>query len=304
MNKSKTLVKASLVSTIGNAVLSICKITVGVVSGSLAVLGDGIDSATDVVSSVIMLFASKLIQRPPNRKYAFGYDKAESIATKVLSLIIFYAGMQMLISTIKNIFSPENREMPAMLAIYITIFSILGKLGLALYQFKQGKTTNSSMLIANAKNMRNDVLMSTGVLLGLIFIFVFNLPVLDAITGLIISLFVIKTSVEIFIDSNIELMDGVKDETVYKKIFEAVEQVPEAENPHRVRSRQIGGMFMIELDIEIDGDISLLKAHEISDNVEKKIKEYIDNVYDIVIHAEPKGVLHSEEKFGVDQNMV
>ena len=302
-SKEKILLRASWISTIGNAILSVCKIIIGTISGSLAVISDGIDSATDVVSSIIILFTSKIIRRPPNRKYVYGYEKAESIATKVLSLIIFYAGMQMLISTITNIFSSERRELPGMLAIYVTVFSILGKLGLALYQFKQGKKINSPMLIANAKNMRNDVVISVGVLFGLVFVFVFDLPILDSITGLVISIFVIKSSVEIFMDSNVELMDGVKDMSIYDRIFDAVDKVSGASNPHRVRSREIGGMYMIELDIEVNGDITLKEAHDIANAVEDKIKEYIINVYDIVVHVEPFGTCQDNEKFGVDENM-
>ena len=136
------------------------------------------------------------------------------------------------------------------------------------------------MLTANAINMRNDVIISSGVLLGLIFTFIFKLPILDSITGLIISLFIIKSSISIFIDSNVELMDGVKDVNVYNKIFEAVEQVPGASNPHRVRS------------------------HQIADSVEKSIKSSIDNVYDILVHVEPAGECQTDEKFGIDKGMV
>ena len=103
---------------------------------------------------------------------------------------------------LKSIFSDEVKEIPSAIAIYVTIFSIIGKLLLASYQYKQGKKINSSMLTANAINMRNDVVISTSVLLGLIFTFIFKLPILDSITGLIISLFIIKSSISIFIDSN------------------------------------------------------------------------------------------------------
>lgn len=298
------LIKSSWVSTIGNAILSIAKIVVGIVSGSVAVISDGIDSASDVVISLVMLFTSRIISRPPDRRYVYGYEKAESIATKVLSLVIFYAGLQMLISTISGLFSTGEKAMPAMIAIYVTIFSIIGKLGLAYYQHTQGRKANSSLLIANAKNMRNDVIISVGVLAGLIFTFILKLPILDTITGLIISLFIIKTAVGIFLDSNVELMDGVKDMSVYNKIFEAVDRIPQASNPHRVRSRQIGSMYLIALDIEVDGDITLNEAHKIADAVENSIKQSVENVYDIVVHIEPKGEHHSIEKFGIDKDML
>ena len=298
--REQILIRTSWISTIGNAILSTSKIIVGLWAGSLAVLGDGIDSATDVIISIVMIFTARIISQPPSKKYVFGYEKAEGIATKILSLVIFYAGVQMLISSIGSIFSEEAKEIPSAIAIYVTIFSIIGKLLLALYQYKQGKKIDSSMLTANAINMRNDVIISSGVLLGLIF----KLPILDSITGLIISLFIIKSSIGIFIDSNVELMDGVKDVNVYNKIFEAVETVPGASNPHRVRSRMIGNLYMITLDIEVNPQITITQAHQIADAVEKSIKSSIDNVYDILVHVEPAGECQTDEKFGIDKGMV
>ena len=301
--RDRVIVRASWVSTIGNAVLSASKIAVGLIGGSLAVLGDGIDSATDVIISVVMIITAGIINRPPSRKYAYGYEKAEGIATMILSLVIFYAGIQMLISSIESMISDEPRVLPSLLTIWITVFSIAGKLLLALYQYRQGRRVNSPMLTANAVNMRNDVLISTGVLVGLAFTFIFDLPILDSVTGLAISLFILKSSVEIFIGSNVELMDGVQDEGVYNKIFEAVECVSGASNPH-VRSRLIGGMYMIMLHIEVDGLIPLNKAHDIAHEVEDSIRATIDNIYDIVVHVEPLGDLHPEEKFTVDSEML
>ena len=112
MSREKILIKTSWISTIGNAVLSASKIVIGLWAGSLAVLGDGIDSATDVVISIVMIFTARVISRPPSKKYVFGYEKAEGIATKILSLVIFYAGVQMLLSAIGSIFSNETKEIP------------------------------------------------------------------------------------------------------------------------------------------------------------------------------------------------
>jgi cation diffusion facilitator family transporter len=304
VSKENILIKTSWISTIGNTLLSVSKIIIGLLSGSLAVLSDGIDSATDVVISVVMVFTARIMNRPPSWKYVYGYEKAESIATKILSFVIFYAGIQMLISSVHKIFSSALRELPDTSAIYVTVFSIFGKLGLAFYQYRQGRKINSSMLIANARNMRNDVIISISVLLGLLFTFVLRLPVLDSVTGLIVSLFIIRSSVCIFMESNVELMDGVKDISVYNKIFEAVDKVPGATNPHRVRSRLIGNLYMIHLDVEADGNISLNEAHSIADAVEKNIKDSVENVYDIVVHIEPSGKHHPMEKFGINKDMM
>ncbi len=301
MDKKQVLIKASWVSITGNSILSLSKVIVGVFSGSLAVISDGIDSATDVVISVVMMLTAKIMNKPPNRKHVYGYEKAEGIATKVLALIIFYAGSQMLVSSVQSIFDYREKVLPGTLAIGVTVFSIIGKLLLSLYQYRQGKRINSQMLIANSVNMRNDVLISVGVLVGLVFTFILNLPILDSVAGLVISLFIIWSSVKIFMESNAELLDGVKDETVYNRIFEAVDKVPEAHNPHRARIRIIGNLYMIALDIEVDGNISLNEAHNIAHEVETQIIRTVENIYDIVVHVEPLGKEHPVEKFGIDR---
>ncbi len=302
--RERVLVKASWISVVGNAVLSVGKIAVGLLSGSLAVLSDGIDSATDVVISLVTLFTARIVNRPPDRKYAYGYRKAEDVATKVLSFIIFFAGVQMFVSSIRAVFSNEPREIPAVIAIYVTVLSMAGKLLLSWYQFRQGRRADSPMLIANAKNLRNDVLISAGVLAGLVFTFMLDLPVLDAITSLLISLYIIKSAIDIFMETNVVLMDGISDPTLYGKIIAAVESVPGASNPHRIRSRPIGNQYEISLDVEMDGHLTLKDAHAIAQEVEKTIRREVENVYDIVVHAEPSGTHHEKEKFGVNKDML
>ena len=302
MTRERILIRASNVSAMGNGILSVSKIVVGILSGSLAVIGDGIDSAIDVLISLVMIFTARIVSLPPNRKYVYGYEKAEGIATKILSMIIFYAGIQMLVSSVQSFFSTEAKAMPAIIAIYVTVFSIFGKLALAWYQYRQGKKADSPMLIANAVNMRNDVLISVSVLVGLGFTFMLDMPILDSVTGLIVGLFILKSAVTIFMESNVELMDGVKDEGVYQKIFEAVDDTPGATNPHRVRSRQIGNLYQIVLDIEVNPNLTVKEAHDIAEAAENNIRQKIENVYDIIIHVEPSGTRSENEKFGIDKN--
>lgn len=123
MSREKILIRTSWVSTIGNAILSASKIIIGLFVGSLAVLGDGIDSATDVIISIVMIFTARIMNRPPSKKYVFGYEKAEGIATKILSLVIFYAGMQMLLSSVANIFRMQRKRFPRLLR-YMLLYSL------------------------------------------------------------------------------------------------------------------------------------------------------------------------------------
>jgi cation diffusion facilitator family transporter len=282
--------------------LSLLKIVAGILSGSLAVLSDGLDSASDVVTSLIILITTPIISRPPNSKYVYGREKAENMASTILSFVIFFMGGQMFVASIRKIIHHEAAELPSSIAIAVTVISIAGKLLLALYQFQQGKRVDSSMLKANAVNMRNDVIISAGVLLGLGFTFILKMPVLDPVIALLISLYIIYSAIGIFKDANLVLMDGIPDTTIYRKIIQAVEDVPGAANPHRIRSRQVGNRYTIVLDIEADGALSLTEAHHIAQSVEDSIKSRIDNVYDIVVHVEPAGDMHCEEKYGVSKN--
>lgn len=296
----RQVLRASFASIAGNAVLSVAKLVVGFISGSFAVVSDGIDSAADVAISIVIALTAKIICRSPNTKYAYGYAKAESIATKILSMVIFFAGAQMMLSAIELLFSDEPRPMPGIIAIYVTVASIVCKLLLSFYQTSVGRKTGSSMLIANGINMRNDVIISLSVLVGLFFSFVLHLPILDCVTALLVSCYIIRSSFKIFMESNIELMDGVKDTSVYQKIFDAIDGVDGISNPHRVRSRSIGGKYMITLDVEADGNMTLSQAHTLANEIEQNIRQRIPEVYDIVVHIEPFGT-HPENVFGVKE---
>jgi cation diffusion facilitator family transporter len=302
LKKERALMRTSWISTVGNAILASSKIVVGIIAGSIAVRNDGIDSSIDVLISLVMLITAFIIRRPPSRKYPFGYDKAESVAALVLSLVVIFAGIQMFIPSVKMAFSGEARELQTGLALWVTVFSIAGKFALSWYQFRVGRRIGSDLIIANAKNMQSDVLISVGVLAGLFFIWALPQygPRLDAITGCIISLFILRTGFGIFRESAMELMDGVKDESDYHRIFDAVARVPEARNPHHLRLRMIGGRYMIDLDIEVDSALTVEAAHDIADRVEESIRGEMSNIYDIEVHVEPMNSHRKAEPFGVD----
>lgn len=297
--RANIIKQASWIGIIGNAILAISKIAVGFAAGSLAVIGDGIDTTTDVLTFFITLFAARIISKPPDCKFPYGYRKAETSATKILAFVIFFAGAQLLISTTAQLISGDIREMPSFIAIYITLFSIAGKALLAFWQFRIGKKINSKMIIANARNMRNDIIISVSVLLGLFFTFVLNMPIFDSITALAVSLWIIKEAFGIYRESNLEMMDGVKDTTVYGKIISAVEEIKGAHNPHRIRVRNIAHLYIIALDIEVDKNIRVIEAHEIAKKVELNMKTKIDNIFDILVHIEPLGNIEQDEQFGI-----
>jgi len=301
-NREKRIVTVSKVAVWGNAFLSVLKIVVGLMAGSLAVLADGIDSASDVLTSVITLITAHIIARPPNPKYPFGYNKADTLASKILAFIIFFAGAQLAISTFGKLIHPAPRAIPKTIAIYIVIISIIGKQLLALYLKKAGKSEQSGMLIANAKNMQSDVLISFSVLIGLTATFIFKMPILDVLTAFAVSAWIMFIALKIFIESGRDLMDGVDDVEIYKKVITACSKVKEVSHPHRIRVRKLAHLYIVALDIELPGNLSLQDAHAKSHEVEKAIRQEIKNIYDVLIHIEPYGNMDNDEVFGISEN--
>jgi cation diffusion facilitator family transporter len=186
----------------------------------------------------------------------------------------------------------------------VTVFSVLGKLLLAWSQFAVGRKYKSDMLVANGKNMRNDVLISSAVLLGLFFTFILKLPILDPIVALLVGLWILKVAVGIFFEVNTELMDGNTDSDLYRVIFEGVRSVPGAGNPHRARIRKIANLYDVDLDIEVDPALTVAAAHNIAVAVENAVRCRIDNIYDVMVHVEPEGNLEEDEVYGLSEDEV
>ncbi|MCL2761795.1 MAG: cation diffusion facilitator family transporter [Treponema sp.] len=292
--KARIIKIASLTALFGNTVLAVVKIGAGIYAGSLAVIGDGIDSSMDVLIAIMSLVVARIIARPADASHPWGHGRAETVATALLSFILFFAGAQLILNSGRDIIFGAEREVPSLPALIATLVSIAGKLLLAWSQYMFGKKAHSPMLKANAKNMTADVLLSAGVLLGLGLSMFFNIGVIDSWAALLVGLWVMKSAIGIFIEANSELMDGGSDKVFYQTVFDAVNSVDEAGRPHRVRMRRIAGLWDIDIDIEVPPHKTITEAHWIARKVESAIKERIENIYDIMIHVEPAGNLENE----------
>lgn len=288
-DRATLLRRASIIALAGNTVLAGGKIAVGLVSGSLAVLSDGVDSATDIVIAIMSLFASKISMMPGDREHPYGHARAETMATTILSFIVFYAGVQLFITAGRSLVSGDAAVLPGKAAIIVTLVSIAGKLALAWSQYHYAAMTGSAMLKANGTNMRGDVVTSVAVLLGLGLTFIFGIPLIDRILALLVSLWIVKNAIGIFLEANAELMEGTPEHGVYDLVFEAVASVPQAGNPHRTRIRRLGSNLIADLDIEVDPAMTVADAHDVALRVEFSIKSRIPDIYDVIVHIEPEG---------------
>ncbi len=283
----------------GNLILAALKIATGLFADSLAVLGDGIDSSSDVIIAIMTLAVAVIINQPSDRTHPWGHQRAETLATVALAFIIMIAGFQLSLSAARELIRPSALEIPGKLALIVTAVSICGKLLLAFSQYRIGKRSGSAMIMANAKNMTNDIIISTSVFVGIGATMLFNLPWLDPLTAFLVGLWVMRSAAGLFLELNLELMDGNADDELYKSLFEAVRSVPGAGNPHRARIRKMSSAWDIDLDIEVDGKLSVYQAHEIAGGVEEAIRCQIPDVYDIMVHIEPAGKGEHAEQFGI-----
>jgi cation diffusion facilitator family transporter len=299
--KTRLIRAAAWVAMTGNVLLAALKIYAGIRTESLAVIGDGIDTSVDVLIAVMTLVVAKIISRPADVGHPWGHGRAETVATAILSFVLFFAGAQLMLNSGADILFGERRKAPPSLALIVTIVSIIGKIILAWTQRLFGKKADSPMLIANAKNMTGDVVISAGVLAGLLLSTITGIGLIDSAAALLVGLWVIRQAVEIFFEANAELMDGGSGKEFYRAVFAAVHSVPGAGNPHRARMRRIAGFWDIDIDIEVDPSLTIREAHAIASDVERAIKARVEGVYDIMVHVEPAG--NSEkEGFGLKEH--
>jgi cation diffusion facilitator family transporter len=307
--RNRQIIVASWIGIGLNAVLAIGKIAVGFADNSFAVISDGVDSGVDILTSVITLLAAGLMMRPPDARFPYGYSRVDPLATKVLSFVIFFSGVQLITSAGRNLImmisggqgllGSADIALPGLPAMIVTVVSVLVKSLLAWYKIGLGRRIGSAMLVADGENMRLDIITSVVVLFSLILGRWTGLAIIDAITGILVSIWIIRIAISIFLETNIELMDGMQDTDIYHEIFEALEPIADLSNPHRLRVRKMGHLLLIVMDIEVPPDMSIAAAHSIGLEAERLIRNRVENIYDIIIHFDPLGLDEKDEKFGL-----
>lgn len=302
MDRLKLIKRASWVGIVANGILAVLCILIGILAGSFSVVGIGIDTSTDIITSFITLIATLVASKPPDKEHPYGHGKAEAVAAKLVSFCIFFAGAQLGYMSILRLINRDFTTVPGILALTVSVFSVIVKIFLAVYKYRIGKKVNSSMVLADAMNMRNDVLLSLTVFAGLFFTIYFKIGIIDLILALLLSLFIIRVAYKVFMESANELLECSGDPAVYGELFGIANTVEGVERPHRTRVRKLGNSLVIDMDIEVDPELPVFEAHKIACNLEEKIRDRMPEVYDIVIHIEPRGNVEENEKYGVSED--
>ena len=275
-----------------NLLLTFLKLISGIAGKSSAILADAFHSLSDLFTDFLLLWGVKAAAKPVDSSHDYGHGKFESLVTLIISVILFLAGGQIFLSGLANILkvrAGQDLGQPGIVPLYVAIGSILTKEILYHYTVRVGRKLNSQAIIANAIHHRSDAFSSIAAGLGIagaIFLGK-NFRILDPIAALIVSVFIVKFGVTIFMNTANELVEGSLSQSLKEKILAVIINTPDVNYPHNLKTRRIGRNISIEVHIKVDKDLDIIQAHDISTSVERRLKDAFGEESFVSIHVEP-----------------
>jgi cation diffusion facilitator family transporter len=261
------------------------KALVGFISGSIVLLSDALHSLADAFEILFVWLGFKVSQRKPTEKFNYGFYKAESISALVVSFLILFAGYQIAQKSYEMIFSSYDLKLPQ-IAVAVTILDAILMYLLGRYELKIGKKINSQSLIADGRESKLHIISSSLVVLGILSSY-FGFLGIEGIAGLLLSLFIFKIGIESTRDSVFSLMDVSPSKEIEKEIKAILESVESVKDFSGLRLRKSGPFIFGEVNIKIKKFVAVERAHEITDKIEKKIKDTVSQIDSFAIHVEP-----------------
>jgi len=291
--RSEKARKITFVGFFINSILSVLKITAGIIGKSNAMLADGIHSLSDFFTDIVVLIGFKFTEKPADKDHNFGHEKYETFATFIIGIALLLAGFDILqggaVNVYKIAFKNEILPRPKLIAIIAALISIFSKEFLFRFTKKVGEKINSPAVIANGWHHRSDALSSIGTLIGISVAYFLGDKwiIFDPIAAIVVSVFIFIVAFEIMLPAVNELLESSLDEKDVKYISNLIESNQGIKNYHNLRTRRIGSNIAIEAHLMFDKNISLYQAHAISESIEKTLKEYFGNRSIITFHLEP-----------------
>ena len=291
-NREKDIYKITITGSIVNFALLACKFTAGILGHSAAMLADAVHSLSDFITDIIVLLFVKLSSKPQDKEHDYGHGKYETRATAFIGVILFGAGAGIMWnggSSILTVIRGGQLDKPGYIALGAALVSIICKEILYRYTVSEGKRLDSKAVIANAWHHRSDALSSIGTSAGIggAILLGDSWRILDPIAAVIVSIFIMKTAVELFVPCMDELLEKSLPDTLENEIISIIMSFPGVSDPHNLRTRRIGNYAAVDVHIRMDGNISLNEAHETSSRMEHKIRELLGKGTYVYIHVEP-----------------
>ncbi len=287
-NQTQIAMRVSLVSIAANTLLSLAKLAAGVFARSGAMVSDAVHSASDVFSTLIVMIGVKLAAQASDRPHPRGHEPMECVAAVVLSVILLFTGLFIGYGGIRKIMDARvgSLAVPGPLALVAALVSIAVKEGMFWYTRHYARQIDSGALMADAWHHRSDALSSIGALLGIAGARM-GFPVLDPLASVVICVFIGKAAADIFIDAVNKMIDRSCDAETERAIRSRVLADDRVRGVDLLRTREFGNRIYIELEISVDGKLSLTEAHTIAEAVHDDIEAAFPKVKHIMIHVNP-----------------
>lgn len=269
----------------GNLGLAALKGVAGVLANSSAMMADAVHSASDIFASLFVYISLKIASKPADKDHPYGHGKAEVISTLIVGLMLGGAGIHIIISAFAVI-RQVNIHPPGNLAIYAAVLSIIIKELMYRFTYRAGVLSNSPSTIANAKDHRSDAYSSIAALIGIIGAKL-AYPILDPVAGIIVAFFIFKMSYDIIMDASGQIMDESPGQKMIDEIQQLSSIVNGVRNTHDIRVRRSGAVYLIDLDIVVDPEISVKQAHDIGDRVRDMLFAHMENIIEVRVHVDP-----------------
>ncbi len=276
--------KATIVSSITATVLIIIKLTIGILSGSVAVLASAIDSVLDLIISAFNYFAINKSEQPADKTFNYGKGKIEALAAVIEGTIITMSGFFILYHAIKKAYVGEETTLLGS-SILVMAISLVITIALVMFLNYVAKKTNNMVIKSDALHYKTDVLSNGAILISLVLIYSTGLHLIDAIMGVIISIYIIYSAYEIIKEGVFILLDGSLDKEIVNEIKNIIESENGISNYHYLKTRKSANTNFVDVHLVFNDGISLLKAHSLGDKIEDKIalineiEEWIINVH-------------------------
>ena len=285
----KEAVRVSNVSIIGNVILSLLKLFAGVVANSAAMVSDAIHSASDVFSSIVVIIGVKLSAKDSDEEHPYGHERMESVAAVVLSVVLAITGLFIGHTAIEKLTSGvyEELKMPGVLAAMTAIISIVCKEAMYWYTRHYAKMFDSGALMADAWHHRSDALSSIGSLIGIVGARM-GYKWLDPLASLVICIFILKATLDIFMDAMKKMVDHSCSKEVSDAITECAKKHPDALGIAGIQTREFGNKIYVDLEVFADGNISLKRSNEIAEQIHDSIESEFSKVKHIAVAMKPK----------------
>lgn len=278
--------KAVSVAIIGNIGLTIFNFTVGILSGSTALIAEAAHTFSDILTSTITFIGFRISLKPPDRLHPYGHGRAEPLVGLVIVVFLGIIAFEIISEVYRKILLEGPVTPPETIAAGMALVGVFVNLIMTTYIMRTGKKINSPAIIADAQHQKIDIFSSAAIFFGVIGAQL-GFPILDPIVAIFIALLVLKTAFDVGKENINNILGTVPSKEIMVDIKTAALSVKGTYGIHNVRINYLGPYASVELHVRVDEDLSLKEAHAIAHNVEEKIVEEVDIVSMVTVHVCP-----------------